>query len=284
MRSGSVSAVLPTFDLLQILPTDDPLRFRMLARKELCTPFGFLYGGSGIAASVEAAERASVRPLQWITTQFIGTPVPGEIIDLEVALPAHGTATTQSQVFGTVAGPDGERRPVFTSLCAHTVRPGGDQAQFVRMPDVPPPGDCPSMSEPFAAALAGSFFDHLDRRLAAGQFGIEAIDNAQTGQLGLWCRIPDHEIGSGATQAFVADIVPMAVCAALGVVPGGTSIDNTVRIVDPNPTEWVLLDIIPEGFHRSIGHGSLRIWSEDRRLLGTAQQTCIIRTSHHSRR
>ena len=276
--------MLPTFDLLQMLPTGDPLRFRMEARRALCTPFGFLYGGSGIAASVEAAERATERPLQWITTQFIGTPVPGEVVDLEVVLPAHGKATTQSQVFATVTGSDGERRPVFTSLCAHTVRPGGDQAQFVRMPDVPPPADCPSMSEPFAAALAGTFFDHLERRIAAGTFGLQAVDNPQAGPLHLWCRVPDHEIGTPATQAFVADIIPLAVCAALGVMPGGTSIDNTVRIIDPEPSQWVLLEIVPEGLHRSIGHGSLRIWSEDGRLIGTAQQTCIIRTSHHDRR
>jgi len=30
------------------------------------------------------------------------------------------------------------------------------------------------------------------------------------------------------------------------------------------------------------GKPSLRIWSEDGRLLGVAQQTCIIRTSHHN--
>ena len=139
------------------------------------------------------------------------------------------------------------------------------------------------MSEPFAAIVAGSFFDHLERRIAAGKLAVEAIDNPQTGLLALWCRIPDRHIGSAATQAFVADIIPLAVCAALGAMPGGTSLDNTVRIIDPEPSEWVLLEIIPEGLHRSIGHGSLRIWSQGGRLLGTAQQTCIIRTSHHGR-
>ena len=270
--------MLPTFDLLDLQPTADPLRFRLDARKQLCTPFGFLYGGSGIAASIEAAERASGRPLQWITTQFIGSPVPDDVIDLEVSLPAHGRATTQAQVTASVDG-----RPMFTSLCAHTERPSGDGAHFLRMPEVPPPDDCPSMSEPFAAVLAGTFFDHLERRLAAGKIAVDAIDSAQTGPLAMWCRIPDHRIGSAATQAFVADIISLAVCAALGVMPGGTSLDNTVRVVDPEPSEWVLLDITAEGFHRSIGHGSLRIWSQDGRLLGTAQQTCIIRTSHHSR-
>jgi len=275
--------VLPTFDLLDLQTTDDPLHFRLHACKALCTPFGFLYGGSGIAASIEAAERASGRPLQWITTQFIGSPVPDDIVDLRVELPAHGKATTQSQVFGSVTNADGETRPVFTSLAAHTERPGGDGVAFPQMPDVPPPDDCRPMSEPFAAALAGTFFDHLERRLAAGQFAVEAIDNPQSGPLALWCRIPDHRIGSAATQAFVADIIPLAVCAALGVMPGGTSLDNTVRIIDPEPSEWVLLDIRPEGFHRGVGHGALDLWSRDGRLIGTAQQTCLIRTSHHTR-
>jgi acyl-CoA thioesterase-2 len=270
-------AVLPGFDLLDLQPTGDPNRLQLRARKELCTPFGFLYGGSGIAASIEAAERVTGRPLQWITTQFIGRPLPDEVIDLDVSMPAAGRSTTQAQVTGTVDG-----RPVFTSLCAHTDRPSGDAVGFGPMPDVPPPDDCPSMSEPFAAIVAGSFFDHLERRLAAGKLAVEAIDDPQSGPLGLWCRIPDHLIGSPATQAFIADIIPLAVCAALGAMPGGTSLDNTLRVIDPEPSEWVLLDVVPDGFHRSIGHGSLRLWSRDGRLLGTAQQTCIIRTSHHT--
>ncbi len=274
--------MLTTFDLLDLQPTDDSHRFQLTARKELCTPFGFLYGGSGIAASIEAAERATGRPLQWITTQFIGRPLPDEVIDLEVLIPAAGRATTQAQVFGTVTEPSGDRRTVFTSLCAHTDRPTGDAVGFADMLDVPAPEECPPMSDPFAAAVAGSFFDHLERRLAAGKLALDALDDPQTGPLALWCRIPDHVIGSGATQAFIADIIPLAVSAALGVAPGGTSLDNTVRIIDPEPSEWVLLDIVADGFHRSIGHGSLRLWSQDGRLIGTAQQTCIIRTSHHT--
>ncbi len=269
--------MLPTFDLLDLQPTDDPLQFRLDARKQLCTPFGFLYGGSGIAGSIEAAERATGRPLQWITTQFIGSPVPDDVVDIEVTLPAHGRATTQAQVAASVGG-----RPMFTSLCAHTQRPTGDGASFLQMPEVPPPDECPSMSEPFAAVLAGTFSDHLERRLAAGKVGLEAVGTAPAGPLAMWCRIPDREIGSPATQAFVADIIPLAVCAALGVMPGGTSLDNTLRVIDPAASEWVLLDITPEGFHRSVGHGSLRIWSQDGRLMGIAQQTCIIRTSHHT--
>jgi acyl-CoA thioesterase-2 len=48
-------------------------------------------------------------------------------------------------------------------------------------------------------------------------------------------------------------------------------------------TEWVLLEIVPDSFQRSIGHGTVRMWAESGELLAVAQQTCIIRTSHHQR-
>ena len=36
------------------------------------------YGGSGIAASTEVAERVTERPLMWMTTQFLTNTAPGE--------------------------------------------------------------------------------------------------------------------------------------------------------------------------------------------------------------
>jgi acyl-CoA thioesterase II len=270
--------VLPTFGLLDLQELGDAGRYRFDVRADLSTPFGFLYGGSGIAASVEAAERVTGRPLQWITTQFIGSPSPGSVVELQVTVPAEGRVTSQSQVQATV---DGEA--VFTSMCAHTARPGGDRAEFVSMPDVAPPDDCPAMGGPFEIDLSGSFFRTMERRLAAGIFGMEAVGRPQHGGLAIWTRLVDGEVGSPASQAYVADIIPMGVGAALGAMPGATSLDNTLRVIDTEPTDWVLLELIPEGFHRSIGHGSLRMWSRDGRLMSTAQQTCIVRTSHHHR-
>ncbi len=270
--------VLPRFDLLDLQETGAG-QYQLHARPDLSTPFGFLYGGSGIAASIEAAERMTERPLQWITTQFLGSPSPGSVVELDVTIPAQGRVTTQSQVHATVGG-----EPVFTSLCAHTIRPGGDSAQFVSMPEVPPPDDCPPMGGPFEMDLSGSFFRTMERRLAAGAFGMEAVGKAQHGGLAIWTRVVDDEIGTPASQAYVADTVPMGIGAALGALPGATSIDNTLRVIDTEPTDWVLLELVPEGFHRSIGHGSLRMWRPDGRLMSTAQQTCIVRTSHHERR
>ncbi len=270
--------MLPTFDLLDLQESGSAGQYRFDVRTDLSTPFGFLYGGSGIAASIEAAERTTHRPLQWITTQFIGSPAPGSVVELQVTVAAEGRVTTQSQVDATVEG-----KPVFASLCAHTIRPGGDAAEFVTMPDVPRPDDCPAMGGPFELDLSESFFRTMERRLAAGTFGLEAVGTPQRGGLSIWTRVVGDEIGTPASQAYVADIVPMGIGAALGALPGATSIDNTLRVIDTEPTDWVLLELVPEGFHRSIGHGSLRMWSADGRLMSIAQQTCIIRTSHHNR-
>ena len=47
----------------------------------LCTPFHFLYGGSGLAACAVAAEHVTGRPLKWITTQYVANAHPGCLHD-----------------------------------------------------------------------------------------------------------------------------------------------------------------------------------------------------------
>lgn len=271
---------LPTFPLLGLQPTEDPRKLRLPVTDPLATPFGFLYGGSGIAASAEAAERVAGRPLVWITTQFLGSPTTGDVVDLAVDLTVEGRVTTQASVVGRIGD-----EVVFSSLAALTARDAGDETAFATMPDVPAPDECEPMHLPFDVETGPTFFDHLERRAAAGRFGLDAIDRPQEGPLALWCRVTgtNDGIGSPATQAFVADIVPMAICAALGRPTGGSSLDNTLRIVDHRPSEWVLLEVVADGFQRSVGHGSVRIWSDDGRLVGLAQQSALIRTSHQRR-
>lgn len=266
------------FDLLQLADGATQHRFTLTARDALCTPFRFLYGGSGIAASAEAAEQATGRPVQWITTQFLAPPQPGDELDIEVDVLATGRASSQTQVAVRSGG-----RVMLSSLCAHNVRPAGDERAFSPMPDVPTPDDCGELFEPFESTEHESFFDHIERRLASGRFGREAVGERQAGTLAIWSRLTEGEIGSAATQGFVADMGPLAACARLGLPPGGTSLDNTVRVVDAQSSEWVLLELEVDGFARSTAHTTTRVWSEDGRLLGVAQQSAIIRTSHHER-
>ncbi len=271
---------LQRFELLDLAATDEPTRFRLVAHDRLCTPFRFLYGGSGIAASAEAAERATGRPVQWITTQFLGSPAPGSELDVDVLIEASGRASSQTRI--TVS--DAETGEVMiASLAAHNVRPGGDEQPFMPMPEVPSPEASSDFLEPFAAIEVESFFDQLERRMAAGVLGPEHAARRDDGVLAMWVRLRDGAIGSAATQGFVADVGPLAACIQLGIPLGGTSLDNTVRVVDARPSEWVLFDMHVDGFARSVAHTTVRVWSADGRLLGLAQQSAIIRTSHHTR-
>ena len=64
---------------------------------------------------------------------------------------------------------------------------------------------------------------------------------------------------------------------ALGIRGGGNSLDNTLRIVEPVATDWVLLDIRVQAVERGFGHGLVHMFAEDGTLLATASQSCIVR-------
>ena len=101
----------------------------------------------------------------------------------------------------------------------------------------------------------------------------ELPDLIPEGRAAMWVRVPGWPIGSPASQGFVADIIPMALGLAIGQGPGGTSLDNTVRVVLAEPTDdWILLDIEAEGMNRSIGCGRVRLWRRDGTLIGVGTQ------------
>ncbi|MFV0306716.1 MAG: acyl-CoA thioesterase [Desertimonas sp.] len=240
----------------------------------LCTTFDFLYGGSGLAACAVAAEHVTGRPLQWITTQYVDNAHPGEEMRLDVDVVATGRATSQTHVHGRIGD-----RTVLHATTAHTSRPAGELRWWGEPPAVSGPDD----SEPFVLPLdgpnSGSFVEVMHRRLPP-----EAAALIPSGRVAIWVKVDGWPIGSPASQGFVADVVPIAFTLAMGRDPGGTSLDNTMRVVvNDDLDEWVLLDIEAEGFHHSIGHGRVRLWRPDGRLIGVGSQSAIIRTSHHDR-
>ena len=55
------------------------------------------------------------------------------------------------------------------------------------------------------------------------------------------------------------------------------SLDNTIRLVRPVATEWVLLDIRVHAVRDGFGHGLVHLWSGDGVLMATASQSAIVR-------
>jgi acyl-CoA thioesterase II len=63
----------------------------------------------------------------------------------------------------------------------------------------------------------------------------------------------------------------------LGVRTMGRSLDNTLRMAQLVPTEWVLCDIQMHALAHGFGQGLAHLWAQDGTLLGTASQSISVR-------
>ena len=125
----------------------------------------------------------------------------------------------------------------------------------------------------------GGLHAQIDMRLAKGNYGFDMKGAAPSddGRLIMWMRPKAGQDIDAATLAIFADHVPSGVGNALGVNGGGSSLDNTIRIVQLVPTQWVLCDISIHAVHAGFGHGAMRLFAEDGRLMATASQSMIVR-------
>jgi acyl-CoA thioesterase len=118
----------------------------------------------------------------------------------------------------------------------------------------------------------------MDQRLAHGRNPDELDGTHGDGRTLLWARIPELSGPIDAPGlAVLGDFVPFGVGQALGIRGGGNSLDNTLRVVDLAPTDWVLLDITVQAVERGFGHGISQMYATDGTLLATASQSCIVR-------
>jgi acyl-CoA thioesterase len=239
---------------------------------DLCTTGNFLFGGCGLGAALSALEGTSGRTTVWATAQYLSYAKPGEVVDIDVTLAVEGHQMTQARAVCHVGN-----REILTVNAALGHRPLDHQGQWEQMPVVPPPDQC--AERPFRTPVDGTINDRLDQRIAKGRPFDELDGTTQgDGQTLMWARIPDVIDGvDAAALAVLGDFVPMGVGQALGVRGGGNSLDNTLRVVNLVPTEWVLLDIRVHAVERGFGHGLVHMFAEDGTLLATASQSCIVR-------
>jgi acyl-CoA thioesterase II len=236
--------------------------------ERLCNPHGILYGGTGVSAATVVAEHLLDRPLTWITVQFVQNATPGEVLHVRASVLAGGRRSAQVRVEGHVGD-----RLVFTALGAHSDRPASDARSWGSPPAAPPRETCIPFALPVDRRTTPSFLDALERLVPPT--GNDVAD----GHLAMWVRVPEWHGPSAARLGYVADVVPVAIFMAADRAPGASSLDNTVRIIDDELPDggWMLFDVEAEGLSRSIGHGRVRIWSDDGRLLAIGSQSAIMR-------
>ena len=228
---------------------------------------GAFYGGTGLAVSVVAMEAATQRDVLWCSTQFVSQPYLGDTVTWEVERLAVGKRAAQLFVRASA-----NEKTAFTAI-GSTGLPveGGLTGQFVPMPAVGEPDSSPERVRQMPVEPDGnSWWRYIEMRDAP------LLSEGPT--VAFWARRRDGGVVTPAVLAFVADMVPLAVARAAGKMGAGSSLDNSMRfhggVAD---TEWVLVELLGELANGGFGHGSLRAWTEDGKLLATGSQTASMR-------
>ncbi len=255
--------------------THNPNRWILPVTPGVSTRSNFLWGGCGLGAAIEAMEGTTGRPVVWATAQYLSYANPPSILDVDVTVAVAGNSVTQARAVGHVGD-----REILTVNAALGSRDLAAQGSWATMPDVPPPAECPRR----LADESDTMMARLDFRLADAR-SWEEIDAdpvpSADGRCVMWARMPEVLEMSGAALAILGDYVPMGIGQALGRHAGGNSLDNTLRMVQVVPTDWVLLDIQVHAIANGFGHGLVHLFAEDGTLLATASQSTIVRFHDH---
>lgn len=229
-----------------------------------------LYGGTAIAASMIAMEAATGNEVLWVTTQFVTSAPNGATIEMDCEVLAGGRRTSQLRVTATFDG-----RIAFTSVgSTGAPKDGGLAGQFEQMPAVSPPESAQVMM-PGPPPESGVDYDPAFRRVMEFRFA-EITGNRREGDnpTALWVRYTNGQPMTPAAVAFCADMVPLAVARAAQKMGAGMSLDNSLRFGPAVPeTEWALLEMQGNLATGGYGHGTVRVWSQDGRLLAIGSQT-----------
>jgi acyl-CoA thioesterase-2 len=255
---------------LGLEPTHNPNRWILPVTPGISTPGNFLFGGCGLGAAIAALEGTTGRPLIWATAQYLSYAQPPSIVDIDVRIVVPGNSVTQARAVAHVG--DTEILTVNAALGRREIDAEGEWA--VR-PEVSPPEECRPRPRP--RWMDGEWImSRFDERIATPLDG-SRNDPRSTGNSAMWVRMPAGVDMGAATLGVLGDFVPGGIGAALGRDGGGNSLDNTIRIARPVPTEWVLLDIRIHAIANGFAHGLVHQWSEDGTLLATASQSTIVR-------
>lgn len=245
----------------------DDARWRLEVTRQLSTPGRFLFGGCGLSAALVALEHAAGRPTIWATAQYLSYAPTGSTVDFDPTLAAVGGRVTQGRAVGRMDGIE------ILTVNAALGAPSGDAkgGVWVEPPAVPPPLECPRRRLP--RSLTDSILDRVEVRVAKGRM-LEEIDGTPGDpDSALWARVPGHLEPSAATLAIFGDYVSGSISQPLGRRTAGRSLDNTLRVVQLVPTEWVLCDIRIHAVIGDYAEGIAFLWSMDGTLLATASQS-----------
>ena len=249
------------------LSLDNKTVFKLVASPQACVgPAGseFIMGGVAQAAAIEAAEIVSDKPLLWSTIQFVNAGLLNQSIDIEVEVLGGGRSISQVLVTLTADG------TVLQTMSAALGGRQGTERQFVSMPRVAAPEDCPIRTD----------LDHNNDQDLIAQFERRVpLEVPDEGLGAMWIRSNDALPITAGLLAITSDFM-------LGLHPEsfrGTSLDNTFRVFSTCPTEWILCVTQMSGFRDGAAIGVTHQFTQDGRLLSVSSQTGLLPRSENRR-
>ena len=242
------------------LSLDNETVFKLVASPQACVgPAGyeFIMGGVAQAAAIEAAEIVADKPLLWSTIQFVNAGLLNQSIDIEVEVLGGGRSI--SQVLVTLMA-DGT---LLQTMSAALGGREGTERQFVSMPAVAAPKECPIRTD----------LDHNNDQDLIAQFERRvALEVPDEGLGAMWIRPKDALPITAGLLAITSDFM-------LGLHPEsfrGTSLDNTFRVFSTRPTEWILCVTQMSGFRDGAAMGVTHQFTQDGQLLSVSSQTGLL--------
>lgn len=255
--------------LADIVPLIDPMSdgpngiWRMTAHRHLCLgPIGHKHisGGAALASAITALEAETARPLICASAQFLSSAKAGE--SFEIAIREIKRGRSISQALAVIVGTDGDAARVTAALGQRD-----EIGHFVWeiAPVVPPPDAC--LPVPFVRKDPSDLHSHLDMRLA--------LDPriSPMGRACFWVRTGIKTTLPSTLLALVADYLPEAIHMNIDRRAGAVSLDNVIRIVRLDATDWLLCDIQLSAISAGVFHGRIAIFGEDRNLRATGAQS-----------
>lgn len=261
-------------DFVQVEETGTPGMFRLPITAALCVgppQKRFMFGGVGLAAGISAMERFCKHQIIWATAHYYSFIRELQELSLEVQIAATSAHMVHASVTAQADG-----KLVFRGTGALGRQPSVNSHRWLSARDVPPPEVCPVGHH--WRGDNGGLHGRLEIRVAKGRYGRDRIGAPEPdGRLVLWVRAKEMPNVNAQLLAIAADLLPNGVGNALGLNAGGSSIDNTLRVVRIRPTTWILAEIFIQTVEQGIAHGEVRLFTESGELLAIASQSLVVR-------
>lgn len=210
-------------------------------------------GGVTTAAAIEAMEQETGKSLFWATSQFLA-PAPTER-DFEIRVEVLGRGRRATRMRATLLHGD---ETILVAAGALGEADPSAGVSFCAVPSVPDSAECPRLETPDD----GGLMSQLERRRA---------HRDEPGREAVWFRFLAGHGTSAGTLAILGDFL----AGAHPDTRGSVGFDNTLRVVAPRETDWILADMSIAHIGAEVFHGSMRLFARSGELMAISSLTAL---------